>query len=423
MGVIRWRRGGGRPRRTGRRGGAAAFAGAAGGGGAAGRGGFGGLLGGLARGGLAAGGVRGGAGAGGAPGVGGAEVDGRGGAGGDGSRDVGGERDGDGVPALAVGGAAAGALLVDPFGVVGLLDQRPAVGGQRGALRVGGGGGLVGLVGALGGVALGAAPFAQVLGGGLGLAAVHRVDEAAAFLAAQVGDVGAEQDRGDGGGPEEGEAADGGGDRAEGEGEEEQHRGAAAAREDFGAAGARGVAGRGGAAGGGLLRFGALLLRFRLGRPGRGAARRRGFLAHRGHGEGPDVDRTGRGVRGAGRAVGRFTLAGGLAGAGGGLGGLLGVAPLHSRASGQEPDGGAEAFRRPNFVQLVLPAEPHGHQVGGPGPHDDCVNEAAAAHNSHGRGVSLGPSANWAGVSHDPADISRVFPTDVTERLRSATAG
>lgn len=58
----------------------------------------------------------------------------------------------------------------------------------------------------------------------------------------------------------------------------------------------------------------------------------------------------------------------------------LGVTALHSRPAGKQPNGGGEAFRRTGFVQLVLPPEPHGHQVGGPGPDNDCVDEAAAAH-------------------------------------------
>ena len=73
---------------------------------------------------------------------------------------------------------------------------------------------------------------------------------------------------------------------------------------------------------------------------------------------------------------------------------VLGVSALHARPSGQQPDGGAEAFRRTGLVQLVLPTEPHRHQVGGPGPDDDCVDEAAAAHASHGRGVCMRASAN-----------------------------
>ena len=107
--------------------------------------------------------------------------------------------------------------------------------------------------------------------------------------------------------------------------------------------------------------------------------------AGRRHGEGPDVHRVGDGVRGVGD---------GLPFLGGARLQVLGVPALHTRPSGQQPDGGAEAFRRTGLVQLVLPTEPHRHQVGGPGPDNDCVDEAAAAHASHGRGVCVRPSAN-----------------------------
>lgn len=126
--------------------------------------------------------------------------------------------------------------------------------------------------------------------------------------------------------------------------------------------------------------------------------------AARGRGEGPDVGRVdllGLGVR---VRVGCPPFPVGAAGTQ-----LLGVPALHPRSSGQEPDGGAEAFGGTCFVQLVLPAEPHRHQIGGPGSDDDCVDEAAAAHVSHGRGVGAGASANWAGVSHDLADITAIF--------------
>lgn len=95
--------------------------------------------------------------------------------------------------------------------------------------------------------------------------------------------------------------------------------------------------------------------------------------------------------------------------ASGGARPVPGVPALHARPSGQQPDGGAEAFRRTGLVQLVLPTEPHRHQVGGPGPDDDCVDEAAAAHASHGRGVCVSAYANWAGVSHDLADTPNFF--------------
>lgn len=72
----------------------------------------------------------------------------------------------------------------------------------------------------------------------------------------------------------------------------------------------------------------------------------------------------------------------------------LGVTALHSRPAGKQPNGSGEAFRRTGFVQLVLPPEPHGHQVGGPGPDNDCVDEAAAAHTSHRRGARPRGSAN-----------------------------
>ena len=117
------------------------------------------------------------------------------------------------------------------------------------------------------------------------------------------------------------------------------------------------------------------------------------------HGEGPGVHRVGVAVR-FGGVLPLFS---------GARLQVLGVPALHSRPSGQEPDGGAEAFRRTGLIQLVLPTEPHGHQVGGPGPDNDCVDEAAAAHASHGRGVCVRPSANSAGVSHDLADISSFF--------------
>lgn len=132
--------------------------------------------------------------------------------------------------------------------------------------------------------------------------------------------------------------------------------------------------------------------------------------ADRRRGEGPDVHRVGDVVRVAALLLpfGRARLQ------------VLGVSALHARPSGQQPDGGAEAFRRTGLVQLVLPTEPHRHQVGGPGPDDDCVDEAAAAHASHGRGVCMGASANCAGVSHDLADISSFFPTEASTRRPSS---
>ncbi|EFG65153.1 hypothetical protein SSBG_05965 [Streptomyces sp. SPB074] len=243
---------------------------------------------------------------------------------------------------------------------------------------------------------LGATVVAEAGGGVLGAAAVHRVREAPAFLAAQVGDVRAEQHGRHGGHPQKAEAPHGGDDRAEREDEEEQHRGAPPPGQDAGAAGTRlhlrGV--------GAPHRTRPLVpLSLGLGGPaalasarllGDGLTRRldggrRGF-ARCGpvHGEGADVDRFGR-LRLArqGRRVAR-----------GALPQLLGVTAFHSRASGQQPDGGTETFRRTGLVQLVLPAEPHRHQICRPSTDDDCVNEATAAHLSHGRGVFAGRSAN-----------------------------
>lgn len=108
------------------------------------------------------------------------------------------------------------------------------------------------------------------------------------------------------------------------------------------------------------------------------------LATRRRHGEGPDVHRVGDAVR-VGVVLPLF---------GGARPQVLGVPALHSRPAGQKPDGGAEAFRRTGLIQLVLPTEPHRHQVGGPGPDNDCVDEAAAAHASHGRGVCVRPSAN-----------------------------
>src|SRR5690606_36622237 len=88
---------------------------------------------------------------------------------------------------------------------------------------------------------------------------------------------------------------------------------------------------------------------------------------------------------------------------------FLGVPTLHARPAGQQPDGGAEALGGTSLVEFVITTEPHRHQVGGPGPDDGCVDEAAAAHVSYGRGVYRGPYAKWRGVSHDLADISTVF--------------
>ncbi len=137
-------------------------------------------------------------------------------------------------------------------------------GGDRGGRR----GGRVGLrFGRRGG----AAALAQLGGRRLGAAPVHHVHEAAPLLDPQVDDVRAEEQGGDGRHPQEGDAADGRDDRAEGEGEEEDDRGAAAAGEDLAAAGALGGAPfRSGPRGRGL-RVGSAVREFqaRL-RPGRG---------------------------------------------------------------------------------------------------------------------------------------------------------
>lgn len=241
----------------------------------------------------------------------------------------------------------------------------------------------------------------------LGPAAVHREGEPAAFLGAQMHDVRAQQHGRHRGGPEEAEAADRRDDRAEGEGQEEDDGGPPAPRQDLGALGAPGPLGVGrtgaraspggghvlpGALAGpafvrqavrvltvrGLVRkpvvrraVGCLVARGALGRMRRVA--QPGFRVRRRRGKGPDV----HGFHTVRFPV-RVDLGARLLGSA--LPQLLGVTALHRRPAGQQPDGGAEAFRRTGFVELVLPAEPHRHQVGGPGPDDDCVDEAAAAH-------------------------------------------
>lgn len=270
----------------------------------------------------------------------------------------------------------------------------------------------------------------QSLRGDLGATAIHDVGVAASFLRAQVDDVRAEEQGGGRGRPQERDAADGRHDGADREGGEEQHGRAAAAREHLGAPGARGLclggggSGAGGAglggcrgrgrrfglAGGGLHAFAGrfhafaggfrtftggfrpLAVRFRE-LPGgivmftafaaftprvRGAS-----LPGRRHAGVPDVHPFGGCVRVDRVAaplvrLGRARLQ------------VLGVPALHARPAGEKPDGGAEAFRRTSFVQLVLPTEPHRHQVGGPGPDDDCVDEAAAAHGHTVEGFARG---------------------------------
>ncbi|EPJ35281.1 hypothetical protein STAFG_7678 [Streptomyces afghaniensis 772] len=102
------------------------------------------------------------------------------------------------------------ALLVDPLGVVGLLDEGAPVRGEGGQAGVGRRlGSLLRFVG-LGGGAPAGLPLAlpQPLGRGLGPAAVHLVGEAAALLGAQVRDVHAEHDGGHTGRPQEREPPD-----------------------------------------------------------------------------------------------------------------------------------------------------------------------------------------------------------------------
>ncbi|EDX24790.1 hypothetical protein SSAG_04432 [Streptomyces sp. Mg1] len=200
-----------------------------------------------------------------------------------------------------------------------------------------------------------AAALPQLPGGRLGTAPVHRELVAPPLLDPQVDDVRAQQDRRHRRGPQEAEPADGRDDGSEGEDEEEERRGAPAARQHLEALFAPGP----------LRPFHPL---------GRGRA---GFRPGRGHAEDPGV-----GVHGIHRFRRRVRVRFGP-----GLRLLvtalpqpLGVTALHSRPAGKQPNGGGEAFRRTGFVQLVLPPEPHGHQVGGPGPDNDCVDEAAAAH-------------------------------------------
>lgn len=145
------------------------------------------------------------------------------------------------------------ALLVDPLRVIGLLDECPAVRGERQqprvGLRLGGrvrllctgvGAGVDGRGVRRGGRASARLTLPQPLRGDLGAPAVHLEGEATALLGAQVPDVRTEQDGGHSGRPEEREPADRRDDRAEREGEEEHHGGAPAARERLRALGARG---------------------------------------------------------------------------------------------------------------------------------------------------------------------------------------
>src|SRR5690606_17396322 len=119
------------------------------------------------------------AGAGRTPGVRCAQVHVAGGARGDRCRHIGRQRHRDGVPAVALPRAPLPlALLVDPLGVVGLLDQCAPVGGERGqaGVRGGAGGHAVLRFGGLGLLGRGAvvrpAPaVVQAPGGGLGLPA------------------------------------------------------------------------------------------------------------------------------------------------------------------------------------------------------------------------------------------------------------
>ncbi|KDN83935.1 hypothetical protein KCH_45840 [Kitasatospora cheerisanensis KCTC 2395] len=244
--------------------------------------------------------------------------------------------------------------------------------------------------------------FAQPLGGLRGPDPVELDLVALAFEPAQVPDVQGEQDAGHGGHPEEGEAGHGGDDRAEREGDEEQGDHAAAPGEQSGpplggapsvllavvpvafAAGPHPVLlgrGRFGRRFGG--RFGG-----RFGPGGRLGGRTGLGPGLRGGGGGlAPVPRGGPGgdVRGVGcgpvRVSGGVLLFGGLFAEGSGR------APFHGRSSGQQADRGTEAFRRTRLVELVLPAEPHRHQIGGPGPYDDRVDKAATAHVSHGTGA------------------------------------
>lgn len=247
---------------------------------------------------------------------------------------------------------------------------------------------------------------------------VHGEGEAPPLLDPQMHDVRAEQDGRDGRCPQETEPADRRDDRAQREGEEEHHGGAPTPGQHRAALGAPGPLRRGGvrgaaavrgafAVGGvltvreafapglvvGLMLAAPLVLRvgvvFRVLRTGRALG------AGLGHGEVPGARGLPRGCQGfrqgvrgnRGSRLGRRLF-------GGPLPQLLGVPALHGRPSGQQPDGGTEAFRRSGLVELVLPAEPHRHQVGGPGPDDDCVDEAAAAHTPHRRGTGARGYAN-----------------------------
>lgn len=210
--------------------------------------------------------------------------------------------------------------------------------------------------------------LAQPLRGHLGTPSVHREDEPATLLTTQMNDVRAQEHRGNGRRPQEAESAHRRDDRAEREGHEEHRGRTPPARQDLRPATPLALRLRAGGASAPCLGRRAVLLGpvgCRVVQPYFRMCRRRG--------KGPDVDglhtvRDGIRVHVARRLLGIP------------LPQLLGITALHGRPSGQQPDGGAEAFRRTRLIELVLPAEPHRHQVGGPCTDDDCVDEAAAAH-------------------------------------------
>nr|WNW39541.1 hypothetical protein RKE32_19335 [Streptomyces sp. Li-HN-5-13] len=224
-------------------------------------------------------------------------------------------------------------------------------------------------------------------------------------------DVEGEQQAGDGGHPEEGEAGHGGDHGAQREGQEQHGDHPPPPGEQPGPP-----------LGGAPVADLPLALAFPLAPAlggGRGPNHRLGGrLADRfgGGGPGGHVGGVGRhGGRGVGEGPVRV-LPGGVLLVGGLVAEGSGRAPLHGRSTGQQADRGTEAFRRTRLVELVLPAEPHRHQIGSPGPYDDRVDKAATAHVSHGTGAGEGTAAIWRGVSCDQADSQTILPVFVTGR-------
>ena len=346
-----------------------------------------------------------------APGVRRVQVDTSRAAGRDGGVDVGRQRHGNGIPAIGwLRPAMALTLLIDPLGVIGLLHHCPAVLTERLVLLRGGTG--AGCRRVASGVH--PAPGSKLASRDLRTLTVETDSETTAFLRPQVADVRRQQHRGKCGSPQEPKTSHGRQDTATGEPEEQDHRRTPPPRQHPRALGALvslatasppGLRSPGMAelnwglkrrtsfrsvvlAWSGLIRWlpGAVLLAVE-GVAAVGQARMALHLGY-GIGEGPDVGYLVRAVHfvRAARPV-RLSCVVIVRGRIGSLLPLLGVAPLHRRPAGQQPDGGAEAFRGASVIQLILATEPHGHQIGGPSPDDDCVDEAAVAHASHGRGV------------------------------------